>query len=90
MLVIRHGRVAFDKMYPHIYDSVYADSVHVKGALNPHEWWLYPRPRDGTRFIWGGSGFGGQVPVTSRRMTWSSCSTAGIFFRDGRRCRLGR
>ena len=37
MLVIRHGRVAFDKKYTHNYDSVYADSVHVKGALNPHD-----------------------------------------------------
>jgi CubicO group peptidase (beta-lactamase class C family) len=37
MLVIRHGRVAFDKTYPHNYDSVYADSVHVTGALNPHD-----------------------------------------------------
>src|SRR6476661_1127669 len=37
MLVIRHGRIAFDKKYPHNYDSVYADSVHVKSALNPHD-----------------------------------------------------
>jgi hypothetical protein len=37
MLVIRHGRVAFDRKYPRNYDSVYADSVHVKGALNPHD-----------------------------------------------------
>ena len=28
------------------------------------KWWLYPDPRDGTKFIWGGSGFGGQVPMT--------------------------
>ena len=27
------------------------------------KWWLYPDPRDGTRFVWGGSGFGGQFPV---------------------------
>ena len=37
MVVIRHGRVAFDKKYSHNYDSVYADSVHVKGALNAHD-----------------------------------------------------
>jgi CubicO group peptidase (beta-lactamase class C family) len=37
MLVIRHGRIAFDKSYPHDYDRVYADSVHVNGALNPHD-----------------------------------------------------
>jgi CubicO group peptidase (beta-lactamase class C family) len=37
MLVIRHGRVAFDKSYAHDYDRVYADSVHVNGALNPHD-----------------------------------------------------
>ena len=37
MLVIRHGRVAFDKTYAHDYDRVYADSVHVTGALNPHD-----------------------------------------------------
>lgn len=37
MLVIRHGRVAFDKSYSRDYDRVYADSVHVTGALNPHD-----------------------------------------------------
>ena len=37
MLVIRHGRVAYDKRYTHDYDRVYADSVHVNGALNPHD-----------------------------------------------------
>ena len=37
LLVIRHGRVAFDKSYPHDYDRIYADSVHVTGALNPHD-----------------------------------------------------
>jgi CubicO group peptidase (beta-lactamase class C family) len=41
------------------------------------KWWLYPDPRDSTRLIWGGSGFGGQVPMTFHRTTWSSCSTAG-------------
>ena len=37
MLVIRHGKIAYDKSYAHDYDRVYADSVHVTGALNPHD-----------------------------------------------------
>jgi CubicO group peptidase (beta-lactamase class C family) len=37
LLVIRRGRVAFDKSYPHDYDRIYADSMHVTGALNPHD-----------------------------------------------------
>src|SRR5688572_6387772 len=28
-----------------------------------YKWWLYRNPRDSTRFIWAGSGFGGQVPL---------------------------
>ena len=28
------------------------------------KWWLYPDPLDPTRYIWTGSGFGGQVPMT--------------------------
>jgi CubicO group peptidase (beta-lactamase class C family) len=28
-----------------------------------YKWWLYRNPRDTTRFVWGGSGFGGQVPL---------------------------
>jgi CubicO group peptidase (beta-lactamase class C family) len=27
------------------------------------KWWLYLNPTDTTRFMWGGSGFGGQLPV---------------------------
>lgn len=27
------------------------------------KWWLDPNPMDGTRFIWVGSGFGGQHPI---------------------------
>ena len=27
------------------------------------KWWLYPNPIDSTRFIWSGSGFGGQIPM---------------------------
>ena len=26
-------------------------------------WWLYPDPRSADRFVWGGSGFGGQIPL---------------------------
>ncbi|HMV31748.1 MAG TPA: serine hydrolase [Gemmatimonadales bacterium] len=26
-------------------------------------WWLYPDPLDGTKYVWGGSGFGGQWPM---------------------------
>ena len=37
MLVIRRGRVAFDKSYPRDYDRIYADSMRVTGALNPHD-----------------------------------------------------
>jgi len=37
LLVIRHGKIAYDKSYAHDYDRVYADSVHVTGALNPHD-----------------------------------------------------
>jgi CubicO group peptidase (beta-lactamase class C family) len=37
MLVIRRGRVAFDKSYAHDYDRIYADSMRVTGALNPHD-----------------------------------------------------
>ena len=28
-----------------------------------YKWWLYPHPRDSTKFVWGGSGFGGQSPM---------------------------
>jgi CubicO group peptidase (beta-lactamase class C family) len=34
MLIIRHGRVAFDKSYKQDYDRAYRDSVNKKGALN--------------------------------------------------------
>ena len=27
------------------------------------KWWLMPNPTDTTRFIWSGSGFGGQFPM---------------------------
>jgi hypothetical protein len=27
------------------------------------KWWLHPNPTDSTRFMWLGSGFGGQFPI---------------------------
>ena len=27
------------------------------------KWWLYPHPRDTSKFVWSGSGFGGQFPM---------------------------
>jgi CubicO group peptidase (beta-lactamase class C family) len=27
------------------------------------KWWLYQNPRDPSRYVWAGSGFGGQVPM---------------------------
>jgi CubicO group peptidase (beta-lactamase class C family) len=37
MLVIRSGRIAYDKAYTHDYAKIYADSMRVTGALNPHD-----------------------------------------------------
>ena len=37
MVVIRHGRLVYDKSYRQDYDRAYGDSVHVRGALNPHD-----------------------------------------------------
>lgn len=34
VLIIRHGKVAWDKRYAHDYVAAYADSLHVKGPLN--------------------------------------------------------
>ena len=34
MVVIRHGKVAFDATYPHDFDSVYGDSARTVNALN--------------------------------------------------------
>jgi CubicO group peptidase (beta-lactamase class C family) len=36
MLVIRHGRVAYDKSYQHNYDKIYEDSAKSSSPLNPH------------------------------------------------------
>ena len=36
MIVIRHGRLVYDRSYAQDYDRAYRDSVHVRGELNPH------------------------------------------------------
>jgi len=36
-LVIRHGRIAYDKAYTHDYDAIYADSARTRNALNSHD-----------------------------------------------------
>ena len=37
MLVIRHGKVAFDGRYPHDYDAAYRDSARTTNPLNAHD-----------------------------------------------------
>ena len=37
MLVIRHGKVAFDGRYPHDYDAIYRDSARTTNPLNAHD-----------------------------------------------------
>jgi CubicO group peptidase (beta-lactamase class C family) len=37
LLVIRHGKLAYDRSYPQDYDKAYADSVNVNGPLNAHD-----------------------------------------------------
>jgi len=37
MLVIRRGRIAWDRGYRHDYDSIYGDSARTRGALNAHD-----------------------------------------------------
>ena len=47
--------------------SSIAPAIAVSPAPNAPKyglkWWLAPDPRDSTRFIWAGSGFGGQIPL---------------------------
>lgn len=38
MIVIRRGRLVYDRSYQQDYDRAYHDSVHVRGPLNPHEY----------------------------------------------------
>lgn len=56
MVVIRHGRLVYDKSYNRDYDAAYRDSVHVRGALNQHSYtgpfnyydpWWHPYYRRG-------------------------------------------
>ncbi|MFL5612989.1 MAG: serine hydrolase domain-containing protein [Gemmatimonadaceae bacterium] len=56
VLVIRHGRLIYDRAYQHNYDSLYRDSVHVHGPLNEHDFtgpynyynaWWHPYYRRG-------------------------------------------
>lgn len=37
MLVIRHGKVAYDATYKHDYDKIYGDSAKVTNGLNAHD-----------------------------------------------------
>lgn len=37
LLVIRHGKLAWDRSYPRDYDAIYGDSAKVTNALNPHD-----------------------------------------------------
>ena len=37
MLVIRRGRIAFDRSYRHDYDRIYGDSARVRSPLNAHD-----------------------------------------------------
>ena len=35
MLVVRNGRLAFDRSYRHDYDRIYAEQARARGPLNP-------------------------------------------------------
>jgi CubicO group peptidase (beta-lactamase class C family) len=37
MLVIRHGTVAYDRIYQHDYDRIYGEQARTPGALNAHD-----------------------------------------------------
>jgi CubicO group peptidase (beta-lactamase class C family) len=37
MLVIRHGRIAYDRSYQHDYDQAYGDSARARSPLNAHD-----------------------------------------------------
>lgn len=39
------------------------DPVRPSGVHYGLKWWLHPNPTDSTRFMWLGSGFGGQFPI---------------------------
>ena len=38
MLVIRHGKIAYERAYKHDYDRVYGKEARTPGPLNAHEW----------------------------------------------------
>ena len=40
-----------------------AVSADPTGPMYGLKWWLYRNPTDNTKFIWSGSGFGGQLPM---------------------------
>lgn len=37
MLIIRHGKLVYDRSYPHDYDSLYRTEARTAGALNAHD-----------------------------------------------------
>lgn len=37
LLVIRHGKLAWDRSYPRDYGAIYGDSAKITNALNPHD-----------------------------------------------------
>jgi CubicO group peptidase (beta-lactamase class C family) len=37
MLIIRHGKLVYDRSYPHDYDSLYRAEARTESALNPHD-----------------------------------------------------
>jgi hypothetical protein len=37
MLVIRHGKIAFERTYKHDYDRIYGREAHAPGPLNAHD-----------------------------------------------------
>ena len=37
MLVIRHGKVAYERSYQHAYDEIYREQARTPGALNAHD-----------------------------------------------------
>ena len=37
MLVIRHGKVAYERSYPHAYDAIYKEQARTPGPLNAHD-----------------------------------------------------
>jgi len=56
LLILRHGKVAFDRSYPQDYDALYAKPAHEVGALNAHDFggpynyfnpWWHPYYRRG-------------------------------------------